>query len=53
MKMATIDETKPQKDHSIVLVPFFLDRAPLHIKKEEVLKVKKERGQTHLAEVWI
>ncbi len=53
MKMATIDETKPQKDHSIVLVPLFLDRAPLHIKKEEVLKVKEERDQTHLAEVWI
>jgi hypothetical protein len=53
MKMATIDEIQPQKDHSIVLVPLFLGRAPLHIKKEEVLKVKKERGQTHLGEVWI
>jgi len=44
MMMATIDETQLRKDHSIVLLPLFLYRA-LHMKKEEVLKVKEERGQ--------
>ncbi len=50
MKMAAIDETQPAKDHLIVLVPLFLDRALGHMKKEEVLRVKKETCQTHLAE---